>query len=155
MNADVDRSVLLPTAQAMTLATQSQRELAAYLSATVDVQKIQIVDEHQQSHVVELPTAVLRMLMNILAELSAGNAVKLVPIHAELTTQAAADLLNVSRPHLVKLLEQGHMPFHKVGKHRRVRYADVLAYQQKQHAISEQAMRDLISQAQALGMGYE
>jgi len=155
MNAVIERGLLLPTDQTMKLATQSQRELAPYLVLDTDVQKIQIVDQHQQSHVIELPTAALRMLLNILTELSEGNAVKIVPIHAELTTQEAADLLNVSRPHVVKLLEQGHIKFHKVGKHRRVLYTDVLAYQQQQKQISIEAMSELMSQAQALGMGYE
>ena len=154
MNAVIERG-LLPTDQTMKLATQSQRELAAYLVLDTDVQKIQIVDQHQQSHVIELPTAALRMLLNILTELSDGNAVKIVPIHAELTTQEAADLLNVSRPHVVKLLEQGHIKFHKVGKHRRVLYADVLAYQQQQKQNSIEAINELMSQTQALGMGYE
>ena len=154
MNAVIERG-LLPTDQTMKLATQSQRELAPNLVLDTDVQKIQIVDQHQQSHVIELPTAALRMLLNILTELSEGNAVKIVPIHAELTTQEAADLLNVSRPHVVKLLEQGHIKFHKVGKHRRVLYTDVLAYQQQQKQISIEAMSELMSQAQALGMGYE
>lgn len=155
MNAVIERGLLLPTDQTMKLATQSQRELAPYLVLDTDVQKIQIVDQHQQSHVIELPTAALRMLLNILTELSEGNAVKIVPIHAELTTQEAADLLNVSRPHVVKLLEQGHIKFHKVGKHRRVLYTDVLAYQQQQKQISIEAMSELMSQAQALGMGYK
>lgn len=155
MNAVIERNLLLPTDQTIKLAIQSQRELAPYLVLDTDVQKIQIVDQHQQSHVIELPTAALRMLLNILTELSEGNAVKIVPIHAELTTQEAADLLNVSRPHVVKLLEQGHIKFHKVGKHRRVLYTDVLAYQQQQKQISIEAMSELMSQAQALGMGYE
>jgi excisionase family DNA binding protein len=155
MNTVIERGLLLPTDQTMKLATQSQRELAPYLVLDTDVQKIQIVDQHQQSHVIELPTAALRMLLNILTELSEGNAVKIVPIHAELTTQETADLLNVSRPHVVKLLEQGHIKFHKVGKHRRVLYADVLAYQQQQKQNSIEAMSELMSQAQALGMGYE
>jgi excisionase family DNA binding protein len=119
MNAVIERDLLLPDDQTIKLAIQSQRELAPYLVLDAEVQKIQIVDQGQQPHVIELPTAALRMLLNILAELSEGNAVKIVPIHAELTTQEAADLLNVSRPHVVKLLEQGHMKFHKVGKHRR------------------------------------
>lgn len=155
MNTVIERGLLLPTDHTIKLATQSQRELSTYLVLDTDVQKIQIVDQHQQSHVIELPTAALRMLLNILTELSEGYAVKLVPIHAELTTQEAADLLNVSRPHVVKLLEQGHIKFHKIGKHRRVLYADVLAYQQQQKQNSIEAMSELMSQAQSLGMDYE
>ena len=92
MNAVIERDLLLPDDQTIKLAIQSQRELAPYLVLDAEVQKIQIVDQGQQPHVIELPTAALRMLLNILAELSEGNAVKIVPIHAELTTQEAAEI---------------------------------------------------------------
>ena len=93
--------------------------------------------------------------MDILAQLADGNAVKVVPIHAELTTQEAADLLNVSRPHLVRLLEDGMLPFHKTGKHRRIRFADLMQFKGRRDQASEQAMEELTTQAQELGMGYE
>ena len=116
---------------------------------------IQIFDDQNQAHQVELPTSALRLLVDVLAELAAGNAVQVVPIHAELTTQEAADMLNVSRPHLVKLLEEGALPFHKAGKHRRVRFADLMTYKQARDLASEQAMAELARQAQELHMGYE
>jgi excisionase family DNA binding protein len=93
--------------------------------------------------------------MDILAELAEGNAVKVVPVHAELTTQEAADLLNVSRPHLIKLLESGELSYHKTGKHRRVRFADLMDYKTRRDTASEQAMALLAEQAQALRTGYE
>ncbi|MNP74817.1 Helix-turn-helix domain protein [compost metagenome] len=95
------------------------------------------------------------MLDNILSELALGNAVKVVPIHAELTTQEAADLLNVSRPHLVKLLDEGVIPHTKTGRHRRVRFADLMAYKELRDRASREAMDELAAQAQELGMGYE
>ena len=109
----------------------------------------------EEGHQVELPTSALRLLVDILAELAGGNAVKVVPIHAELTTQEAADLLNVSRPHLVKLLEDGALPHHKTGKHRRVRFADLMQFKTQRDQDSERAMAELATQAQELGMGYE
>ena len=84
-----------------------------------------------------------------------GNAVKVVPIHAELTTQEAADMLNVSRPHLVKLLEGGALPFHKTGKHRRIRFADLMSFKAERDRASARAMEELAKQAQELQLGYE
>src|SRR5690349_7270531 len=111
---------VLPVAREVAAATQGQRTLAAYVATNLETQRIQIFDEKSEAHVVELPTSALRLLVDILAELADGNAVKVVPIHAELTTQEAADMLNVSRPHLVNLLESGALPFHRTGKHRRI-----------------------------------
>ena len=78
-----------------------------------------------------LPGPVLQLLLDILAEMSRGNAISIMPIHAELSTQDAANMLNISRPFLVKLLEGGQIPFHKAGSHRRVLAKDVLEYKQK------------------------
>jgi excisionase family DNA binding protein len=80
---------------------------------------------------------------------------KLVPILAELTTQNAADMLNVSRPYLVKLLEAGALPFHEAGKHRRIKRSDLMAYKAAQEERSAAAMEALAAQAQSLRMGYE
>ena len=66
-----------------------------------------------------------------------------------------ADMLNVSRPHLVKLLEKGGLPFHRTGKHRRVRFADLMQFKSQRDQASEDAMADLAKQAQELAMGYE
>ena len=145
----------LPLEREVQAAAQGQRALAAYMTTRAETQHIQIFDDKNQAHRVELPTSALRLLVDILAELADGNAVKVMPIHAELTTQEAADLLNVSRPHLVKLLEEGELPFHKTGKHRRVLFADLMHYKSQRDLASEQAMQALAQQAQDLRMGYE
>lgn len=145
----------LPAEGEVRAAVQGQRALAAYLATQVETQHIQIFDDQKQPHQVELPTSALRLLVDILAELADGNAVKVVPVHAELTTQEAADLLNVSRPHFVKLLEEGELAFHRTGKHRRVRFADLMQYKEARERASEQAMAELAQQSQELGMGYE
>lgn len=145
----------LPAEREVQAAVQGQRALAAYLATRSDTQCIQIFDDRNQAHQVELPTSALRLLVEILAELADGNAVQVVPVHAELTTQEAADLLNVSRPHLVKLLEEGALPFHKTGKHRRIRFADLMQFKAERDRSSEQAMEELAQQAQELNMGYE
>ena len=148
-------NVSLPAEREVQVALEGQRALAAFLATRVETQQIQIFDDKNQAHRVELPTSALRLLVDILAELAEGNAVKVVPVHAELTTQEAADMLNVSRPHLVKLLEEGALPFHKAGKHRRVRFADLMQFKAQRDQASEDAMAALAKQAQELGMGYE
>lgn len=155
MTAIAETKMTLPAAREVEAAVQGQRALAAYLATRVETQHIQIFDERNQAHQVELPTSALRLLVDILAELSAGNAVKVVPVHAELTTQEAADMLNVSRPHLVKLLEDGVLPFHRTGKHRRVRLADLTQYKDARDRASEEAMAELARQAQESSLGYE
>lgn len=145
----------LPLEHEVQMAVQSQRALSAFLVTAHETQRIQIFDDRNEAHLVELPTTALRLLVDILAELADGNAVKVVPIHTELTTQEAADLLNVSRPHLVKLLETHALPFHKTGKHRRVRFADLMRYKAERERTSEEAMAALAKQAQDLGLGYE
>lgn len=133
----------LQVAPEVAAAAHSKRALATLLSTQTETQRIQIFDEKNEAHALELPTSALRLLVDILSELANGNAVKVVTIHAELTTHEAADLPNVSRPHLVKLLEAGHLPFHKTGKHRRVRFSDLLTYKAAQEQASAAAMGDL------------
>jgi len=155
MTADLLQETTLPVEREVAAAVEGQRALAAYLSTKFETQRIQIFDKRNRAHQVELPTSALRLLVDILSELAAGNAVKVVPIHAELTTQEAADLLNVSRPHVVKLLESGVLPFYKAGNHRRIRFADLMAYRDERHRASEAAMEELALQARELDMGYE
>ncbi len=145
----------LPLEREVMAAVQGGRDLAAFLSTKMETQRIEIYDRDNNAHQVELPTYALRLLVDILGELAIGNAVKVVPVHAELTTQEAADLLNVSRPHLVKLLEDGQIPFHKTGRHRRVCFADLMQFKKQREIASEGAMELLAAQAQELGMGYE
>jgi excisionase family DNA binding protein len=145
----------LPHEGEVRAAAHGQRALAAFLTASGETQRIQIYDDKNEGHQVELPTSALRLLVDILAELADGNAVQVVPIHAELTTQEAADLLNVSRPHLVKLLEDGQLPFRRTGKHRRVLFADLMRFKAAREEHSERVLQELARQAQELKLGYE
>jgi excisionase family DNA binding protein len=151
----VNETFSLPSKKAMEAAVSSQRELAAFISTKAETQRIQVIDENNEPHQIDIPTSAIRLLVDILAELGEGNAVKVIPIHAELTTQEAADLLNVSRPHVVKLLETNALKGHKTGKHRRILFADLMEYKNKRLAESEAAMDELTQQAQQLKMGYE
>ncbi len=93
--------------------------------------------------------------MDILSEFSHGNSVRVVPVHAELTTLEAADLLHVSQPHFLKLLEEGVLPHHMTGKHRRVRLENLMHFKNEQDRAGEIAMEELAKQAQELQMGYQ
>lgn len=146
---------ILPLEKEVEAAVQGQRELASLLSTKFETQRIDIFDKEDNPHTLVLPTSALRLLVDILGELAIGNAVKVVPVHAELTSQEAADLLNVSRPHLVKMLEEGAIPFTKTGRHRRIRFSDLIAFKQRRDEESQEAMEALAQQAQALGMGYD
>lgn len=144
-------SLTLPAPKEIEAAVRGQRELAAYLSTKMETQKISIQDAENNTRQIELPTSSLTILMSILGELAAGNAVQVVPVHAELTTQEAANILNVSRPHLVKLLEEGKLPFHKTGRHRRVFFADLMKYKELRDNESNKRMQELADHSQSLG----
>lgn len=104
--------------------------------------------------IVNLPKAALDLLVDMLSQLASGHAVTIVPVHAELTTQRAADMLNVSRPFLISLLESGKIGFHRVGNHRRIRFQDLMEYRRTQLQESKAAMADLAADAQRLRLGY-
>jgi excisionase family DNA binding protein len=140
----------LPSEQDARLARESSRLLAACVGQG-ETARLRIIDGKQD---IEVPVAALRMLVDILAQMAEGNAVTIVPIHAELTTQQAADFLNVSRPHLVSMLERNELPYSKVGTHRRILFKDLIAYRERSRIASKQALKELADQAQELGMGY-
>jgi excisionase family DNA binding protein len=110
-----------------------------------------IEDESRSMHAV-LPVAAVRLLHDLLREMAQGHAVSLVPMHAELTTQQAADALNVSRPFLVKLLETNQLPYRKVGTHRRVRYEDLLRYKRTIDDKRAEVLRALTAASEDLGL---
>ena len=101
---------------------------------------------------VVIPTAAFRLLVHILAEMANGHAVRLIPHHAELTTQEAAALLNVSRPYVVRLLDEGRIPSHRVGTHRRVLFKDVTAYKAEHRRARGAALDRLTALDQELGL---
>ncbi len=141
----------LPSAETASLARESATALSRLLREHPDIDRAQVRLDQED---LILPRAALDLLRKLLAEMAQGNAVTIVPVHAELTTQEAADMLNVSRPHLVKLLTEEKIPHTMVGSHRRVRLRDLLAYKHQQDERSREALENLAEQAQELDMGY-
>jgi len=144
-----------PTEHESQLAEKSSRTLSYYVQ-DAEEQTIRVVPKGGKGEeVVTIPAIAFRLLVNILTQMAQGNAVTLIPVHAELTTQEAADLLNVSRPFLVKLLEEGEIPYRKVGTRRRVLYKDISAYKRRIDERRRATLNELAAQAQELGLGYE
>ena len=106
------------------------------------------------SATLEIPGHALGLLVDILTEISNGNGVTVAPIHAELTTQQAADLLNVSRPYLVKLLDERRIPYRRVGNRRRILLADVIEYKHRDDAERRAIADELTAEAQRLSLDY-
>ena len=142
-----------------TLPESALAALTAHRSAFADA-----AGTHQGSHalsvrigsgdVVDLPPALARVVAAALAEVAGGHAVEVRTVAEELTTQEAADLLGVSRPFVVKLVDSGELPARLVGTHRRVNRADVVAHRARMRATARDAMQNLVDQAQDLGLGY-
>jgi excisionase family DNA binding protein len=144
-----------PTEQESRLAEESSRVLSSYVQDT-ESQTIKVVPEGgREEEAVTIPAVAFRLLINILVQMAQGNAITLIPVHAELTTQEAADLLNVSRPFLVKMLDSGEIPYRKVGTRRRVLYKDVAEYKRRIDERRRVTLDELAAQAQELGMGYD
>ena len=157
--ADFQKTVA-PTAADTELARDSSRQLSKLLGRQHNIGKqfsnfqlcVRAVNEPEE--VVVIPVSALRLLTDILTQMANGNAVTLIPVHAELTTQQAADLLNVSRPFLIGLIDDGKIPCRKVGTHRRIRFADLMAYKQDVDRQRLQALEELAREGQELDMGY-
>lgn len=112
------------------------------------------VERFDGSPLLKLPPKVLRLFADLLGSLAQGKAVAIMPKELDVTTQEAAMFLNVSRPYLVRLLDEGKIPHHKVGTHRRIRFEDVVLYKDDRRKRSQDALQELVDQAQELGMGY-
>jgi excisionase family DNA binding protein len=149
----VQKLLHLPTPAEAEQAKVSSRTLSKY--ADVDRVQLSLRGSNGESDELILPGHVLQLLLDVLSEVSRGNAISLIPLHQEISTQEAANLLNVSRPFLVGLLEKGEIPFRKVGAHRRVLLTDVLGYKEKTDRLRIQALDELTALSQDENMGYQ
>ena len=141
-----------PTEAEVVLARESARQLAPQLAKANGSLQLRVVDPDGSSETVTVPTAAFRLLVNILAHMASGNAIRIIPHQAELTTQEAAELLNVSRPYLVRLLDDGRIPFHRVGTHRRVLFKDVMTYKGQHRRARQASLKRLSELDQELGL---
>jgi len=147
------REPIVPTAQDAAIAREASRMLAPYVEHLESL-RFQMGEEKKVTQKLLLPATAIRLLLDLLTEMAAGNAITLIPVHAQLTTQQAADVLNVSRPFLVSLLEQGKIPHVKVGTHRRILFEDLMRYKKDIDRERQKALDELVRESEKLNIGY-
>lgn len=144
------REPVLPTPEEAVLAQESSRLLARHLDD--EALDLEIVEDKTRP-ALKLPASAVRLLMDILTQMAEGNAVTLIPYHAELTTQQCADILNVSRQHFIdETLGKNLVVHHKVGTHRRIRFEDLMAYKKKNDAARQKVLDELTAEGEELGL---
>lgn len=144
----------LPSAEEVALAKVGSQELSAVLESNGDIQNFEVMGKNGETHSVQLPASAVQLMIEVLTQLGQGNSVNITPIHAELTTQEAADLLNMSRPTFIKLLDEDTLPHTRTGNRRKVAFVDVMAYKQLLDEKRLSALDELSSLDQELGLGY-
>ena len=151
MNTSAHRQ-LPPTPRDAAIARSTREALSPYGGMDRPL-KLRVRDS-EQGQPIDLPAGAVDLLMQVLEAMARGQGVTLIPERAELTTVQAADILNVSRPFLIKLLDQRAIPHRKVGKHRRIRMEDVMAYKDAIDRERERVLEQLTQEAQSHDMGY-
>lgn len=142
--------ILPPTETESSQARESYEKLAPFVEPKRPLTFIVADAEHKEP--IQLPAEVVALLKKVLEAMVAGHGITLIPLHAELTTMEAADILNVSRPYLIKLLEADEIPYRKVGRHRRIRLDDLMAYMKESDRKSRAAMDELVALSEELGL---
>jgi excisionase family DNA binding protein len=153
--ADIQVRRIEPGAIDSEQAARAVQRIKDYLQRNPDEQTIRVQAElggELGGEALVLPRPAVSLLAYILSQAAAGRGVSVMPSHAELTTQQAADLLNVSRPYLIGLLEAGTIPFKLVGRHRRVRWDDLMDHKRETEAQSRAAADELADLGQELGI---
>ncbi len=131
------RTTLVPTlpSEAEAIFAKETSRMLAGRRKTPEPMRLRMIDD-PIGETIKPPASAVMLLVRILEKMGRGNAVTLIPVHAELTTQEAADMLHISRPSLIEMLQQGMIQFRKVGTHRRVRFDDLMVY--KRHRCRPQ-----------------
>jgi excisionase family DNA binding protein len=144
----------LPPTERESIVARASKQLLSRYAREDQPLTLQVIDaDHDEP--LELPARAVTLLMDILGAMASGQGVTLIPEDAELTSMQAADILHVSRPFLIKLLEAGQIPYRRVGKHRRIRMEDVMNYKQTIDQEREAVLDRLVEDAQEQDMGYD
>lgn len=143
-----------PSQAEAALAKLCSQELAGVLATNGGEQSFSFTDKFGKTHDIVLPKPALNLFIEVLTQLGEGNIVQITPIHAELTTQQAADMLNMSRPSLIKLLDEEIIPFSRTGNRRKVAYADVMTYKESLLEKRLASLDALSALDQETNMGY-
>jgi excisionase family DNA binding protein len=133
-------------------AERAARRISDYLASHPDDDPMEVLAEVGDDDALVLPRPTVIMFAQILDVLGHGLGVQIIPKEAELTTQQAADMLNVSRPYLIKLLESGEIPFRRVGRHRRVTFEDLVEYKRRDDLKRRAAADELTDLSEELGL---
>ncbi|HYI93081.1 MAG TPA: helix-turn-helix domain-containing protein [Bryobacteraceae bacterium] len=141
----------LPSEREAILAKETSRILATRMPDT-DPLELRILGRDVSEETLKLPSAAVKLLLRILEEMARGNAVTLIPLHAELTTQEAADMLNISRPTLIQLLNEAKIKFRRVGTHRRISFESLMEYKRVSRAKRQAAIDEFVSYNEELGI---
>ena len=139
-----------PTKEEQKAAMESYDTLASMIDQLHSKNPEIEIEESKEK--IKIPLIALKLLAKILKETSKGKPISIVPIATEMTTQAAADLIGCSRPHLVKLLEEGKITYTKVGKHRRIRYEDIIDYKKKMKAEQKRLLIEMMKSDEETGL---
>lgn len=157
MSASIRKSEpLLPQKRDISLADAASVLMSSFLSTGSKTEIKFSLKHSNEQETIEffLTPTVVELIFKTLVHIAKGDAVTIVPYHAELTTQEAADFLQVSRPYLIQLLENGKIPFRKVGRHRRVLFEDLLKHKEQSRAKSQKLREELTQESQDLDLGY-
>jgi excisionase family DNA binding protein len=144
----------LPPSEREAIIARTSKHLLSRYAREGQSLTVQVMDaDHDEP--IELPAGAVTLLLDILEAMASGQGVTLIPEDAELTTVQAADILHVSRPFLIKLLDEGKIPYRRVGKHRRIRMEDVMNYKRAIDQQRESVLDQLVANAQEQDMGYD
>jgi excisionase family DNA binding protein len=145
-----------PTEEASAQASEALSALVEFLRAhPTPSRRLRVCsDEGTEETTIVVPSIALQLFTDVLAQMAEGNAVTVAPVHAEITTQQAANYLNVSRPYVIKLLDERRLPYRMVGNRRRILFSDLMQFKREDNRNRKEILDGLAAEAQELNLGY-